>query len=44
MQLWTSRRDEGGRITALTRAGALTRYGYDGAGQLVAASTTARPA
>ncbi|MCC3293619.1 DUF6531 domain-containing protein [Arthrobacter sp. zg-Y411] len=33
-------RDEDGRITCLTRAGAVTRYGYDGAGQLVAAATT----
>lgn len=33
-------RDEEGRITGLTRAGAVTRYGYDGAGQLVAAATT----
>ena len=33
-------RDEDGRITGLTRAGAVTRYGYDGAGQLVAAATT----
>ncbi len=33
-------RDEDGRITGLTRAGTVTRYGYDGAGQLVAAATT----
>ncbi|MBD7993836.1 type IV secretion protein Rhs [Arthrobacter sp. Sa2CUA1] len=33
-------RDEDGRITGLTRAGAVTRYGYDGAGQLVDAATT----
>ncbi|MBP3037638.1 type IV secretion protein Rhs [Arthrobacter sp. zg-ZUI100] len=33
-------RDGDGRITGLTRAGAVTRYGYDGAGQLVAAATT----
>ena len=33
-------RDEDGRITGLTGAGAVTRYGYDGAGQLVAAATT----
>ncbi|MBG6224932.1 RHS repeat-associated protein [Arthrobacter sp. CAN_A2] len=33
-------RDDDGRITALTRAGAVTRYGYDGAGQLIAATTT----
>ena len=33
-------RDEDGRITGLTRAGALTRYGYDEAGLLVAAATT----
>jgi RHS repeat-associated protein len=37
-------RDGGGRITAVTRAGAVTRYGYDDAGQLVAASTTAAAA
>ncbi|MDN3905926.1 DUF6531 domain-containing protein [Arthrobacter sp. YD2] len=33
-------RDGDGRITGLTRAGAVTRYGYDNAGQLVAAATT----
>ena len=33
-------RDEDGQITGLTRAGAVTRYGYDGAAQLVAAATT----
>ncbi|WP_346960029.1 hypothetical protein [uncultured Arthrobacter sp.] len=33
-------RDGDGRITGLTRAGAVTRYGYDGAGQMVAAATT----
>lgn len=33
-------RDEDGRITGLTRAGTVSRYGYDGAGQLVAAATT----
>ncbi|MBD7996263.1 type IV secretion protein Rhs [Arthrobacter sp. Sa2CUA1] len=33
-------RDEDGRITGLTRAGTVTRYGYDGAGQLIAAATT----
>ena len=33
-------RDGDGRITGLTRAGAVTRYAYDGAGQLVAAATT----
>ncbi|MEQ4521116.1 type IV secretion protein Rhs, partial [Pseudarthrobacter sp. B907] len=33
-------RDGDGRITALTHAGAVTRYGYDGAGQMVAAATT----
>ncbi|MGW9404050.1 DUF6531 domain-containing protein [Arthrobacter sp. NPDC055585] len=33
-------RDEEGRITGLTRAGTVTRYGYDGAGQLIAAATT----
>ncbi|WP_434995864.1 DUF6531 domain-containing protein [Arthrobacter sp. Ld5] len=33
-------RDDDGRITALTRAGAITRYGYDGAGQMVTAATT----
>lgn len=33
-------RDGDGRITALTRAGAVTRYGYDGAGQMVSAATT----
>jgi RHS repeat-associated protein len=35
-------RDDDGRITALTRAGAVTRYRYDGAGQMVSAVTTAR--
>jgi RHS repeat-associated protein len=33
-------RDTDGRITALTRAGAITRYGYDTAGQMVTATTT----
>ncbi|WP_394251280.1 DUF6531 domain-containing protein [Arthrobacter pityocampae] len=33
-------RDDDGRITALTRAEAITRYGYDGAGQLITATTT----
>ncbi|MCQ2001005.1 DUF6531 domain-containing protein [Arthrobacter zhaoxinii] len=33
-------RDGDGRITGLTRGGAVTRYGYDGAGQMVAAATT----
>ncbi|XTR53030.1 DUF6531 domain-containing protein [Pseudarthrobacter sp. So.54] len=33
-------RDDDGRITALTRAGTITRYGYDGAGQMVSATTT----
>lgn len=33
-------RDEDGRITALTRAGTVTQYGYDGAGQMVSAATT----
>lgn len=33
-------RDDDGRITALTRSGAVTRYGYDGAGQMVSAATT----
>lgn len=33
-------RDGDGRITALTRAGTVTRYGYDGAGQMVSAATT----
>ena len=33
-------RDGDGRITGLTRAGAVTRFGYDAAGQLVASSTT----
>ena len=33
-------RDEDGRITGLARAGTVTRCGYDGAGQLVAAATT----
>nr|WP_237686740.1 DUF6531 domain-containing protein [Arthrobacter jiangjiafuii] len=32
-------RDDDGRILGLTRAGAVTRYAYDGAGQLAAAST-----
>ncbi|MDQ0865108.1 DUF6531 domain-containing protein [Arthrobacter globiformis] len=32
-------RDGDGRITGLTRAGAVTRYGYDGAGQMVTATT-----
>ncbi|AXJ10163.1 DUF6531 domain-containing protein [Arthrobacter sp. PM3] len=32
--------DGDGRITALTRAGAVTRFGYDGAGQMVSAATT----
>ncbi|WP_194266079.1 DUF6531 domain-containing protein [Arthrobacter yangruifuii] len=35
-------RDDDGRITGLTRAGAVTRYSYDGAGQLIAAATTDR--
>ncbi|WP_394247754.1 hypothetical protein [Arthrobacter pityocampae] len=33
-------RDDDGRIIALTRAGAITRYGYDGAGQMITATTT----
>ena len=33
-------RDGDGRITALTRSGAVTRFGYDGAGQMVSAATT----
>ena len=33
-------RDGDGRITALTRSGAVSRYGYDGAGQMVQAVTT----
>ncbi|MFL4475199.1 RHS repeat-associated core domain-containing protein [Paeniglutamicibacter sp. MACA_103] len=33
-------RDAEGRITGLTRAGDVTRYGYDGAGQMVTADTT----
>lgn len=33
-------RDGDGRITGLTRSGAVTRYGYDGAGQMVSAATT----
>ncbi|MDR6986383.1 RHS repeat-associated protein [Paenarthrobacter nitroguajacolicus] len=33
-------REDGGRITALTRNGAVTRYGYDGAGQMVSATTS----
>ncbi|WP_264356271.1 DUF6531 domain-containing protein [Pseudarthrobacter sp. MM222] len=33
-------RDGDGRITALTRAGVVTRYGYDGAGQMTTATTT----
>ena len=33
-------RDEDGRIAGLTRAGGVTRYGYDRAGQLIAAATT----
>jgi RHS repeat-associated protein len=33
-------RDGDGRITGLARAGAVTRYGYDGAGQMVSAATT----
>ncbi|WP_434993128.1 DUF6531 domain-containing protein [Arthrobacter sp. Ld5] len=33
-------RDDDGRITALTRAGAITRYGYDTAGQMISAATT----
>ena len=33
-------RDSDGRITRLTRAGGVTRYGYDGAGQMVSAATT----
>ena len=37
-------RDEDGRVIGLIRSGTVTRYGYDGAGQLVAASTTAENA
>ncbi|SEJ82485.1 RHS repeat-associated core domain-containing protein, partial [Arthrobacter sp. yr096] len=33
-------REDGGRITALTRNGVTTRYGYDNAGQLITATTT----
>ncbi|WGM22007.1 DUF6531 domain-containing protein [Paenarthrobacter sp. OM7] len=33
-------REDGGRITALSRNGVVTRYGYDTAGQMVAAATT----
>lgn len=33
-------RHDDGRITGLTRSGAVTRYGYDGAGQMVTAATT----
>ncbi|GAB14236.1 hypothetical protein ARGLB_061_00010, partial [Arthrobacter globiformis NBRC 12137] len=33
-------RDQDGRITGLTRSGAVTRYGYDRAGQMVTATTT----
>jgi RHS repeat-associated protein len=33
-------RDDDGRITGLTRSGAVTRYGYDGAGQMTSARTT----
>jgi RHS repeat-associated protein len=33
-------RDGDGRIVGLTRAGAVTRYGYDGAGQMASAATT----
>ncbi len=33
-------RDDDGRITGLARSGAVTRYGYDGAGQMVTATTT----
>ena len=33
-------REDGGRITALTRNGVVTRYGYDTAGQMVSATTT----
>jgi RHS repeat-associated protein len=33
-------RDDDGRITGLNRSGAVTRYGYDGAGQMTSATTT----
>ncbi|XTR53001.1 RHS repeat-associated core domain-containing protein [Pseudarthrobacter sp. So.54] len=33
-------RDDDGRITALTRAGTVTRYGYDRAGQMISAVAT----
>ncbi len=33
-------REDGGRITGLSRNGAVTRYGYDTAGQMVSATTT----
>ncbi|WP_416403329.1 DUF6531 domain-containing protein [Arthrobacter sp. LFS091] len=33
-------REDGGRITALSRGGVTTRYGYDTAGQMVSATTT----
>ncbi|MDR6985768.1 RHS repeat-associated protein [Paenarthrobacter nitroguajacolicus] len=33
-------REDGGRITGLSRNGAVTRYGYDTAGQLTSATTT----
>lgn len=33
-------RDEEGRVTRLARAGTVTLYGYDGAGQMVTATTT----
>ncbi|WP_410558215.1 DUF6531 domain-containing protein [Arthrobacter globiformis] len=35
-------RDDDGRITALTRRGAVARYGYDRAGQMISATTTRR--
>ena len=34
-------REDGGRITGLSRGGVVTRYGYDTAGQLTSATTTA---
>ncbi|WP_223944993.1 DUF6531 domain-containing protein [Arthrobacter sp. StoSoilB20] len=33
-------REDGGRITGLSRGGVVTRYGYDTAGQMVSATTT----
>ncbi|WP_198318385.1 RHS repeat domain-containing protein [Arthrobacter sp. YN] len=33
-------REDGGRITGLSRGGVVTRYGYDAAGQMVSATTT----